>query len=76
MCSGSEYYTCVFQVAPFIECSSKSRQQLPVCRDADIESYPTWWLGWLNGARGECARAHVCQHDSKTYTPKTLDSGS
>ncbi|CAE7322597.1 LTO1, partial [Symbiodinium pilosum] len=30
------------EVAPFIECSSKSRQQLPVCRDADIESYPTW----------------------------------
>ncbi|CAE7212037.1 LTO1 [Symbiodinium sp. CCMP2592] len=30
------------EVAPFVECSSRKREQLPVCRDADIESYPTW----------------------------------
>ena len=40
------------QVAPFVECSSKSRQQLPVCRDADIESYPTWTL--------DCSVAACC----------------
>ncbi|CAJ1461968.1 unnamed protein product [Effrenium voratum] len=30
------------EVAPFVECSSKNRRQLPVCKEQDIESYPTW----------------------------------
>ena len=30
------------KVAPFVECSSKNRRQLPVCKEQDIESYPTW----------------------------------
>jgi len=30
------------EVAPFVECSSKNRRQLPICRDQEIENYPTW----------------------------------
>lgn len=30
------------EVAPFVECSSKNRRQLPICREQEIENYPTW----------------------------------
>jgi glutaredoxin len=30
------------EVAPFVECSSENRRQLPICRDQEIENYPTW----------------------------------
>ncbi len=30
------------QLLPYIECQTKSREQLQVCIDADIKSFPTW----------------------------------
>eukprot|EP00435_Cladocopium_sp_Y103_P014943 s1077_g3.t1 len=30
------------EVAPFVECSSTNRRQLRICRDQEIENYPTW----------------------------------
>jgi len=27
---------------PFVECSTERRTQLPICRDRDVEGYPTW----------------------------------
>ena len=29
-------------MAPFVECSSERRRQLDVCKEAEIENYPTW----------------------------------
>ena len=48
----------LLQVAPFVECSSKNRRQLPICREQEIENYPTWII---NGEKQLGEEVRTCE---------------
>eukprot|EP00913_Durusdinium_trenchii_P018629 g17507.t1 len=60
------------EVAPFVECSSINRRQLQVCRDQDIENYPTWIINGEKFLGGRDLSELVEMSGFKEYPPEAF----
>lgn len=50
------------KLLPYIECSTPDgKSQLPICKDAGVEGYPTWEFGTSTRESGELSLARLSE---------------